>query len=181
MRALSPHLAYSVKILDPVERMVTDPNGSTFLQIIKPPVIANFQHAGLFPEEVTIALQTFSFSNLPEGVNPASRVAVYDTDIEAALHDWDDEFHALVKERLRAKAVMSPGDLAIVEDDVAPLPWPTYDSDDVEEIILIAQRLNLVEVVRAYEKDNAARTAILEGLDQEAAKGGEELGLEVTV
>lgn len=182
MRALSPHLAYSLKLLDPVERMVTDTNGSTFLQVISPPVIAHFEHAGLTPEEATIALQRFSFSNLPEGVNPTTRVSIYDTDIQAKLLGWDDDFKALAEERLRAAAQRSPGDLVVIEDQSAPLPWPTYDTDDADEIVVIAQRLGLVDVVRAYEKENAGRSSVLEGLDSvEDAEDGEQLDLGVTV
>lgn len=164
MRALSPHVAYSVQILPAVERMLTDQNGQSYLHIERLPVLANFSHGGVTPEEGTLALQRFSFSNLPEGTNPLTRIGVFDTELAGIQFGWDAETIAAAEEKLRAVALQTPQDLLVIEVATAPKPWPTYDTDDQDEIITIAQRLKLEDQVRAYEAENYGRSTILDAL-----------------
>jgi len=168
VRVISPHLAYSVQVFTGEEKREVDPiTGQAYTRTERMPLVAEFEQGGLFPHEADIALREFDgvWKGLPEGVNPLTRVSIYDTEVAALTLGWSEEYHAKVDERLRVLAANAPTRLLVVEDVKAPKPWPKYDDQDADEIIAYVEVLGIdVEIVLAYERENENRKEIISAL-----------------
>lgn len=103
----------------------------------------------------------------------------YDTDAMAAQHGWDKDTHDLVVRRLKDAARRTPDMIREEIRDIpkAAIPWPTYDAATVEQILELAPVLGVVPQTIAYESENRARPAVLDGL---GAVAGAVLPLEDT-
>ena len=183
MRCLSPHSNYSIQVFEGQEQIMMDARGFSQTITIKKPVVANFETSGLTEYELEAALMNFNFSGIPEGVNPLTRVAVFDTDLYieqqlAADEELDAEFLRELRERmenrLRKLQERHPSEFIIVDPPAHELPWPSYDEDSVEEILAAQERFRFSpQAIRLYELENKGRTEIIEAMTalEEAAAG----------
>jgi hypothetical protein len=80
MRCISPYSGYSITVFEGNEQIVVDARGYAQTVVLEKPVIANFERSGLLDNEIEAALTSFTFAGLPEGINPLTRIAVFDTE-----------------------------------------------------------------------------------------------------
>ena len=155
MRCLSPYAKYSIQIHEGNEQIVVDARGTATTITLAKPVIGNFDRLGLLDHEIESALEYFNFSGVPEGVNPLTRIGVFDTEAFVQQYPDSERSERLIQidSRLRELQVRHPGDFIIVEPLEIPRPWPSYDEDSAVEIINFQQRLRVnPEDVRRYEE-----------------------------
>lgn len=167
MRCLSPHSNYSIQVIEGNESVVVDARGYAQTIIVKKPIIANFQQGGLLDYEIEAALEYFNFSGLPEGVNPLTRIATFDTEahVEQYPSDQRDELLVQINQRLRDLQQRHPSEFIIVEPPEAARPWPSYDDDTVEDILKFQERLRInPETIRLYEIENGNRDEVVEAM-----------------
>lgn len=175
-RFISPYPRYSVQVIEGAEEIMADRRGTAFTHTLQKPVIAEFETGGLFDHEVEAAFERFNFSGLPEGVNPLSKIAVYDPEAQAVAHNWPDELRHEVERRLMKKAEVAPGDLIFVPSLRAAKPWPSYDGDSVDEILAAQDRFGYdPELVRVYEQENLDREEIVKAMLAKEPGSGEEI------
>ena len=172
MRCISPSRNYSIQVIEGDERIVIDQGGTARQMTLSKPVIANFEGSGLLDHEIEPALTSFNFSGLPEGVNPLARLSVFDTEayVESRSEFEEDEkgkqaFLEKIDARLRKLASRFPNEFIIVEKPASARPWATFDSDSVEDILLIQARIQYSpEAIRLYEVENQNRTELVEAM-----------------
>lgn len=164
-RFISPSSRYNVQVVQGVEQTMMDSRGFAFSQIISQPILAQFETSGLREHELETAFETFNFTGLPEGVNPVTRIAVYDPEAQALAQDWTDETRKAVERKLYHVSLEQPGYVKFVPSPRAPRPWNTYDHDSVEEILHAVDRYGYdPDVVRLYEVENKNRSDIVDVL-----------------
>lgn len=165
MRAISPHANYSIQIVEARTKKGVDRTGVIQEVIEQNPVLLQFEHFAITPEEEAAALKAFNFSGIPEGVNPLTTLGVWDSLIYQRSQGLSDEERIEVEKTLREKGEQqSWARFIIVDAPHAPKPWPTYDEDSEDDVVAIAQRLELVDAVVAYEQENGQRPEVLEPL-----------------
>lgn len=192
MRAISPIGNYGIVLKHPRTRRGLDGTGTVVEYSEGDTVHAQFHKGGLTEWEELVALESFDFSGLPDGINPITRVSMFDTEAYVeGLEFSDTEKSDLLAEmdaRLVKLAKTFPNELRIVEKPAAPRPWPTYDVTPVEDIldeeteaimapgIYSMQALSGVspEVIRLYEVENLNRPEVIEAME---ALEAEALGL----
>ena len=162
MRAISPHANYSIQIVEALTQKGVDRTGVVQEIVKQSPVVLQFEHFAITAEEEAEALKAFNFTGLPEGVNPLTTLGVWDSIIYQRTHSLTDEERINIEDALRKKGENAGWQRFIIVDAPrAPKPWPTYDEDGEDDVVAIAERLNLVEAVVAYEKENGAREDVL--------------------
>lgn len=160
-RFISIHTRYSVAVDPGHEVLRTDKRGTSFMHKESDPVIAQFEQSGLRDHEISDAFERWTFSGLPEGVNPVTRIGVYDPEAQAIAADWPDDVRSAVERKLWLESEAHPGDLAFVSYPRARAPWPSYDTDTVEEILMLQARLEIPPgQIRTYEEENKNRDQI---------------------
>lgn len=165
MRAISPHANFSIQIIEAVVKKGVDQRGTIQEIVEREPFIVQFEHFAITPEEESAALAAFNFSGIPEGINPLTTLGVWDSVIFQRSHQLSDEQREAVEAKLREKGEQQNWQrFIIVEDAKVPKPWPTFDEDDPADIVMIAERINLVDAAIAYERENGQREEVLEGL-----------------
>lgn len=168
MRCISPHARYSIQVIEAQERIITDAAGFTKLQTITKPVIANFDKTGLLDYETEAALMSFDFSGIPDGVNPLTRISVFDTEFYVEANYQEGERDAMlvqIDSRLRELNERNPGQYIIVDPPQAEKPWPRYDDYDVEKILAFQEALGVSpEKIRLYELENANRPEVIDAM-----------------
>jgi hypothetical protein len=170
-RFISPHARYTVAVDPGHERLLTDNRGNTFLHKESDPIVAQFEQSGLRDHEITLAFERWTFSGLPEGTNPITRIGVYDPEAQAIAGDWTDEQRLAVERKLWIESQSHPGDLAFVLTPRQISPWPSYDTDTVEEILEFQARLQVdPETIRSYESENKNRKQIVETMSRLASE-----------
>lgn len=167
MRCISPHSNYSIQVIEANEQIVVDARGFAQSIVHSKPVIADFDQGGLMDYEIEAALENFNFSGIPEGVNPLTKIASFDT--EAYIHRFPpagrDELLIQIDQRLRELQVLHPNEFIIVEPPEAARPWPSFDKDTVEDVLKIQERLQFnPETIRLYEAENQNRLEIVEAM-----------------
>ncbi len=182
MRCISPHGRYSIQVIEGEEQVGLDARGIMHSVELRKPQIANFEQGGLLEWEIEAALINFNFSGIPEGINPLTRVSTFDT--EAFVQKVADptarqELQDRLDERLRHLSKLYPSEFIIVEKPAAPTPWPSYDTDSIQDIVAFQARLGISpEAIRIYEYENQNRQAVIDVMtDIEEGREGE---LEVT-
>lgn len=168
MRALSPHARFSLQLIEAPVKRGLDTQGNVVEYADTKPVIANFGQSGLTDEEQLAALEHFSFSGLPDGVNPLSTVSVWDSEAQAIANGWDEKFTAKVDERLRFLATQNPASVCVVEPERKAPPWPTYDLAETAEEIFGLMQITGIDpaTVRLYEVENKNRPDIWSVLEK---------------
>jgi len=167
MRCISPHARYSINVFDAQEQIVTDARGYAHARPVGMQVMANFEVTGLLDHEVDIALSTFTFTGLAEGVNPLSRISSFDTEVFCQRYPEAerDEMQAQIDERLRILQEQNPSQFIIVETPKAEKPWPKYDQDSVEQVLVVQDSIGVNPTkVRRYEEENKNRPEIVEAM-----------------
>lgn len=158
MRFLSPHAAYSIQVIEGNEQVVVDARGYAQSVVIGKPVVANFDQGGLLDHEIEAALENFTFSGVPEGVNPLTTVATFDTEAQG----YSDELFVKVNDRLIELQKLHRSDYIHVPQPRAEIPWPNYGSDSAKDIIKLQERLGIkAEKIRLYELENENRSEIV--------------------
>lgn len=176
MRCLSRHTDYSIQVFEGKDQVVTDPRGYATLRALEKPVIADFEHAGVLDHEAEAVLSAFTFSGLPEGVHPLSRVGVFDTELYSLRFPERDRdaMQVQIEQRLRELQKQHAGSFIIVDTPVAQKPWGKYDDLSVEDILKYQEALGADPTqIRRYEAENANRPEIIKAmtaLEAEAAK-----------
>lgn len=165
MRCISPHGRYSIQVFEGQTRVGVDQAGIMHSVELSKPVVADFEQGGLTEWEIEAALMSFNFAGVPDGVNPLTRVSVFDT--EAYVQRFPEEERALKQEaidkRLRELQERHPSEFVIVEKPAVKAPWPSYDSDTVEEIVALQKRTGISpEAIRLYEHENQGRQAVID-------------------
>ena len=183
MRCISPYAGYSLTIFEPQERIVVDSSNYAKLVTLEKGIVANFEKSGLLDHEIEAALTAFTFSGLPEGVNPLTRIAVFDSEAYCARLPASQRAETQVQmdQRLRDLQENHPSDFIIVEPADIPKPWVTYDELEIEEILALQEATGAnPEAVYRYELSNQERPEVLEAMlrkydpDQADAKYGPE-------
>jgi hypothetical protein len=124
--------------------------------------IARFQQGVLLDHEVEVGLKTFTFKGLADGVEPFTRLSVFDTrDYQKANRLTDEE-----REKIEAILESAPAfgaEFIKVEEITAPLPFPSYDEKEPEEILEIVESAGIEpDVAYRYEAENLARKDLME-------------------
>lgn len=167
MRCLSPHSNYSIQVIEADEQIMMDARGFARTITVKEPVIANFDQGGLLDYEIEAALSKFSFSGLPEGVNPLTRIASFDTEAfcEKFPPDRKDEMQVQIDQRLELLQERHPSEFIIVRPPAAEKPWPSYDDMKSEDILRFQEILRVSPTkIRLYELENKNRPEIVIGM-----------------
>jgi hypothetical protein len=136
-------------------------------------IYAEFEPAEHILNEAQIqqAIRLMSFPGQPidqdtnTHVHPRHRLSAFDSVRAQEMYDWTDDERELVEERL-LKSVHIGTDHVLIEAEPAPLPWPTYDTDDVEFILIVGKKTNQVDEVLAYERENQKRPEVLNGFSE---------------
>jgi hypothetical protein len=183
MRAISPIAKYSIQLVEAVPKRGMDASGTIIEYADRKPVIAEFQTSGLTDWEQLVALESFDFSGLPEGVNPLTRVSVFDTEAYVQRYPAaEQEAHlAEIDARLLQLSTIFPSEFRIVEKPAAPKPWPSYDDCEVEdrefrneagEVLIVDGILTMQaktginpETIRLYEVEHQNRAEVVEALE----------------
>lgn len=177
MRCISPYPRYSIQVFEGKEQVMMDTRGHAFSHVISKPVVADFQQGGLLDHEIEVALTKFSFSGIPEGVNPLTRIASFDTLAYAEAHDLTEAEVEAVNARLRKLADLHPSEFVVVDQPAADKPWEAYDEQSAEDVIFTRNLTGISpEKVRLYELEHEGREeviAAMEALEREAVEGGE--------
>ena len=174
MRAISPHENYSIQVVEGDERIVVDDHGVARQISLHKPIIANFEKTGLTHFEEEVALMSFNFSALPEGVHPLSSISVFDTEMYVEQFPAEERDSILVKidNRLRELAKnQGSGQFVVVDPPKAERPWPSYDDMSVEKVLSAVDLLStphdsLAERVRLYEIENKNRKQIVDEMNR---------------
>lgn len=143
--------------------------------------VAKFLWAGrgLEPWALDQAVEQFQFTGLGHNEDPLKRLSFYDTDAQAALQGWDDEYHEKVIDTLRKK--QNDAYMEAVRPKIAP-PWPNYDKvQNAKAVANMVSELG-VEIGHAlmYERENANRPEVIEALEALTAEPEVEAEVEVT-
>lgn len=165
MRCISPHGRYSIQVFEGREQVGVDQRGVMHSVQISEPVVANFEQGGLTEWEIEAALIGFNFSGVPEGVNPLTKVSVFDTEayVQKFPASEREAKQLAIDARLRELQERHPSEFQIVEKPAAGKPWPSYDTDTIEEIVGFQKRLGISpEAIRLYEYENQGRQAVMD-------------------
>ncbi len=91
-----------------------------------------------------------------------------DTDEMAQRERWDDEDKAAILFALNDAATnrYNPafGEVTLYSPPKLSPPWPAYDDQDVEQILVIAEQTGLIEAAISYEARTAKRSELVEAL-----------------
>jgi hypothetical protein len=167
MRCLSPSPGYSIQVFEGREQVVVDARGYANTIQLQKPVLADFDRLGLLDHEMEAALEFFSFSGLPEGVNPLTRIGVFDSEAYCQRFPKNERDEMLVQmdARLRELQLIFPSEFIIVEPPVKARPWPSYDEDTAEDVLKFQERLRIdPESIRLYELENKNRSEVVDAM-----------------
>lgn len=159
MRFISRHEQYSIQVIEGKEQIVTDPRGYAQTITLAKPVVANFEKSGLLDHEQELALMTFNFSGLPEGVNPLTTISVFDSEMYVE-QNFEEEERDAMNQRIVARLIelseKHPSQFIPAPQPLAPRPWPSYDGMEADEILRTREILDAPpEAIRLYELENA--------------------------
>lgn len=165
-RAISIHGRYELQLIEAPVKRGLDQSGNVVEYADGKPVNAQFAKTGLTEHEQLAALEHFSFSGLPEGVNPLSTISVWDSEAEGIRLGWSPEFQETIDKRLRHLATQNPGSVLVVDPPAKQSPWGRYDEQDVATIFRLFEATGAdLEVVRLYEYENQGRQEIIEACE----------------
>jgi hypothetical protein len=198
MRAISPIAKYGITIQSPRAKRGMDGAGVVVEYFDGDLIHAQFETSGLTEWEQIVALENFDFSGLPDGVNPLTRVSVFDSEayVQRFPKDERDQIQKVIDNRLVELQQIFPSEFRIVEKPATAKPWPTYDENELEDTfdedgevvlgILSLQRLSgwSPEQIRLYEVENDNRPeviAAMEALEAEAAENASEEAISVAL
>jgi hypothetical protein len=168
MRCISPYSNLLLHVLSPTVKRGVDRGGVLTEYEEGDEVIAQFRKMGLLEHEIEMALTTFNFSGLPDGVNPLTRIGAWDSESYCADAYEDDEKREQMQKKIDAALRKhaeryGPNMFLIVDQPLAQIPWPTYDDCTVEEILDFQLKLGIpAEKIRLYEGENKNRKTVVQ-------------------
>lgn len=138
MRAISPIGNYSIQLIQARVKRGLDGTGTVVEFYDGESVLAQFHKGGLTEWEELEALENFDFSGLPDGINPLTRVSMFDSEAYV-LQKYSNDVErasrlAEIDERLVYLSKIFPNEFRIVEKPAAPIPWPSYNSTPIEDV-----------------------------------------------
>jgi len=178
MRAISPFANYSIVLVNSVPKRGVDKTGAVVEYSDTEPILAQFAVTGLTKWEEAVAVESFgdAFGALPEGVNPITRVSVFDSELYCQSRYADEQEREakqiLIDKRLQELAKQYPNQLLVVEIPAAAKPWPTYDDHKKLEDILALQVATGTDpnVIWRYESENLKRAEVLAAMEDMIAE-----------
>jgi hypothetical protein len=122
----------------------------------KPGVYAEFGVLG--PEQTIVNPETGEVTTSAD-----IRGGFFDSDEAAERFNWDAEMKETVEMVLRRELQRRPefGEEILPVHVPAELPWPTYDAFEPEQVVRLAEELQLVGPTVAYERENLQRADVL--------------------
>ncbi len=173
MRAISPFARYSIVLSNPPTKRGVDRTGAVVEYSDGEPLLAQFEVSGLTAWEEAEAIEHFggTLSGLPEGVNPLTRVSVFDSELFCVGKFSDPEARAdaqaFIDRQLADKAEQYPSHFRIVDLPVASKPWPSYDDlKNLDKIMAVRDETGTdPSVVLRYESENKARPEVIEAME----------------
>lgn len=169
MRAISPITKYSIQLFEAIPKRGMDSTGTIVEYSDNKSVLAQFHQGGLTEWEEIAAIESFDFSALPEGVNPITRISVFDTEgLVANMEDGPEkeDFLERVEKRLAHLAGIFPAEFKIIDKPRSPKPWVSYDECTVEDIFrLQAETQTDPQDIRLYEVENLNREEVIEACE----------------
>jgi hypothetical protein len=91
----------------------------------------------------------------------------FDTDVAAKRHGWNDEEKKAVEERLLEIADASE-DVRVYEPAKPIPPWPNFDSQEPDMIVLVASSTGLANAAIVYEQRTEKREDLIAQLQEVA-------------
>lgn len=172
MRFISKSQRYLRTARQPVIELIQGARGPEE-KVTQDAIMAVFQQSGVTPYERELAKQRFNFLGIAEGEDPMKRVSLYDTDMEARIHEWDPKTKAEVEQSM----IEGQNEFYFLVEEVAlRAPWPSYDQQTPKQIVEAAKIIGAdVGVVIAYERENKNRTALIAELEVQAQEESEPL------
>lgn len=189
MRAISPIGSYGIQLVEQRVKRGLDKTGAVVEFYDGELVHAQFHKGGLTEWEELAALERFDFSGLPEGINPLTRVSMFDSEAYCAKYTNPNEYAARlaeIDERLEYLSKLFPNEFILVAKPAAPKPWPTYDVTPVEDVedefgnveqqgIFTMQGITGIspQEIRLYEVEHENRPEVIEAMEAlEEAQAG---------
>jgi len=130
---------------------------------------AQFYRQLVTDDDLAVGIQSFSFPGLPfsevtnSNVSPRYRLSIWDSEWAQLNEGWTDEEIKLIIAKLRATV---GNDHVELEIPAAGVPFPKYDELSPDEILQIIKIAGIdVEVVLAYERENANRESLIRRLE----------------
>lgn len=166
-RFVSKYGNYSVG----VQGLVMEHFGTGEGRVIKRRLDAQFHNRLVTEDDFVIALQSFSFTGLPENLetnsdlSPRFRVSTWDSEWAKENESWTQDEVDLAIEKLRVDPSYGR-DFIEVAPVLTKAPFPAYDELSVEEILQIVKLTKVdPESVVAYERENANREDLIAKLE----------------
>lgn len=182
MRAISPIGNYSIQLIEARVKRGLDSTGTVVEFYDGESVLAQFHKGGLTEWEEIEALESFDFSGLPEGINPLTRVSMFDSEAYV-IQKYSNEAErasrlAEIDERLEYLSKLFPNEFCIVAKPAASKPWPTYDDTPIEDVLGADDQVEVPGLytmqaltgispqdIRLYEVENLNRPEVIEAME----------------
>jgi hypothetical protein len=179
MRFVSQYSNFQIQIFPPQARL--SPYG---VEQTSEGLVAEFSNGDWNQRDYETALRSFKFrgqfqyEDEATPVPPTYRIAVYDTEEQAQLRGWDEEYRSSVEQRL-LNAKSFGRDFVLVTEVAIEPPWPRYDEfpGAPEELVMQMDDLgyDLSEAL-AYEQSKwgQQREPVIAALTQAISKADED-------
>lgn len=181
MRAISPIGNYSIQLIEAKVKRGMDSTGTVVEYSDGEPVLAQFHRGGLTEWEQIEAMESFDFSGLPEGINPLTRVSMFDSEayVERFSNTQERE-HKLrdIDERLTYLSGLFPSEFKIVAKPSIASPWAKYDETPIEDVLddggsVVTPGIYTMQSytgispqdIRLYEVENLNRPEVVEAME----------------
>ena len=176
MRFISQYPGYRFQVRPQRQRALGD--GGT--EVTQEPIYAEFMSVGggamVYENEIAAALRHFEFRGNTQHedeatpTDPMLRLAIYDTDEMAQIHQWDEETKTFVENRLQQLCYEAPTECIMVMDTPIAPPFPAYDTWDGPDTEMLMVKLiedgHDLPLVLHYERTfGPKRPKIIEALE----------------
>jgi hypothetical protein len=178
MRCISPYADLGVLVFEPHVHRGT--SKGQIIEYEEGGLHVQFEKSGLLDHEIDVALEKLAFSALPEGVNPLTRVSVFDSEMYVESlpipADQKPQLLADIDARMRELEKIAPSHFVIVDMPAIPRPWPKYDEQNVETILSLREQTDTdPSLVRRYELENKGRKEIVSAMQELETESVEEI------
>lgn len=130
---------------------------------------ATFVQGGASPWEIEAALNHWEgvWAGLADGVDPRTRLSVFDTEWAQKELEWTDEEREYVEQKMLTLSGRLGNEYIQVEELHAELPWPSYKTFTSPERIVSFMREGGTdpEIVLRFERENLNREDVLDAVE----------------
>lgn len=132
---------------------------------------AEFSHNGATPKDALVAKGALKFTGVPQDeagndIDSSYRISIFDSEAARLANGWSESEEALVVETLRGSGDYGRAFIEVLPEPVEA-PWPNYDQTDPDEIVKVSGLIDAdLELVLAYEKENANRPGVIDALTE---------------